>query len=65
MLHRPPYHRPPSARSSTDKRAALASGGLARIARLAGLRGYVEPGQNRRAFYYILKRAKAGAAVGG
>jgi cholesterol oxidase len=32
---------------------------------LAGLRGYAEPGQNRLAFYYVLKRAKAGAAVGG
>ncbi len=32
---------------------------------LAGLRNYVEPGSNRLAFYYLLKRAKAGAATGG
>ncbi len=32
---------------------------------LAGLSNYIEPGQNRLAFYYILKRVKAGAATGG
>jgi len=32
---------------------------------LAGLRNYVEPVANRLGFYYILKRAKAGAAMGG
>ncbi len=32
---------------------------------LAWLRNYVEPGANRLGFYYILKRAKAGAATGG
>lgn len=32
---------------------------------LAGLRNYVEPGADRLGFYYILKRAKAGVAVGG
>ena len=31
---------------------------------LPGLRNYLEPGQDRVGFYYILKRAKAGAAVG-
>jgi hypothetical protein len=32
---------------------------------LTAIRNYVEPGKNRLAFYYILKRAKAGAATGG
>jgi hypothetical protein len=31
---------------------------------VAGLRNYLEPGGDRLAFYYILKRAKAGAAAG-